>query len=266
MPAGPISHRHRLSYRWVLRGICPVLTAIPLLLGVANPCFAAGSAPAPAQQTDPESPSTPAPAVVPSAPGSSTDEGALIAGEVALGALTVSAIGVAGYYAVAYQPPQLDMVIPRTTATSNALNLGGLAALIAAPFLAAKVVCRVGGSSADYEGGCGFSVGLAYGLGATAALVAAAATSRPPPSDPGCNPDGGCPTGTSGSPIATLIAYAAGCTIGAVVGWNVSKHRKDGLLAWLQPIDRAGPPRAMLAEQIEWTPAVIQAPLVAFAF
>ena len=80
--------------------------------------------------------------------------------------------------------------------------------------------------------------------------------------------------GTGPSAVAVLVTYIVGVTTGAVVGWNLSKTRKDDSLS-LQPIFRAGPPPAALAD---WSdPALrslgrqddvmsIQAPLIAFAF
>lgn len=231
------------------------------MLSVALPSFGSDAVPAPVQQTDPEAPSLPPVSQLPFAEKPRTNEGALIVGEFALSTLTLSAIGVASYYAMTYQPPSLDMAIPRTTAVSNAVNLGGLAALLAAPFLAAKLVCSVGGSSPDFDGNCGLSVGLAYGGGGLGVLVAFAATThlRPGTCNDGCGI-------TGPSPVATLIAYVAGATLGAVAGWNFSKRRKDGFVAWLQPIYRAGPERPMLSARFESTPGTIQVPVVAFAF
>ena len=47
--------------------------------------------------------------------------------------------------------------------------------------------------------------------------------------------------------VAVLVAYLVGVATGAVVGWNLSKVRKDESLA-LQPIFRAGPPPEALAD------------------
>jgi hypothetical protein len=203
------------------------LGVLLLLLGAARPSFGADAAPA--QQVDPEAPVPPhrAAAVAPSVAGPRTSEAALIAGEVALGTVTASAIGVAGAYAFVYQPPQFDSAIPRTTAGSTALNLVGLTALLAGPLVAAKLVCGVGRWSSEYEGGCGGAIGLAYVVGAAAALAADAATTHPPPAS--CDD---CPyTGPSFAPV--VIAYVVGVSVGAIVGWNLSKHRKDGGLALL---------------------------------
>ena len=194
------------------------------------------------------------------APQAPTNEGALIAGEVALSTLTLSAIGVAGSYALVYHPPQRDMPLPPTTAASTALNLAGLTVLLAGPLIAAKLVCGVGRWSSAYEGSCGPSIGLAYAVGGVATLVVDGATTHPPPAS--CNE---C-ANTGPSAAAVLIAYVAGATIGAVVGWNLSKHRKDSSQAWLQPISRGAPPLAVLAQRVGWTPLAVQAPLLAFAF
>jgi hypothetical protein len=63
--------------------------------------------------------------------------------------------------------------------------------------------------------------------------------------------------------------------LGAVIAWNVSKHKKDESLA-LQPMTRAAPPREALAD---WTEPLVRSsgriavggagrevPLIAFAF
>jgi hypothetical protein len=191
---------------------------------------------------------------------SRTNEAALVAGEVAVSTLTLGAIGLAGSYALVYEPAQGNLPVARPTTASTALNIGGLTALVAAPYLAAKLVCGIGRWSSDYEGGCGSAIGIAYGVGGLATLVALGATTHPPP--PSCNE---C-ANTGPSSTALLISYVAGATFGAVIGWNLSKRRKDGSEAFLQPITRAGPPRAALAEGIAWTPVSAQMPLLAFAF
>jgi hypothetical protein len=254
------------------RRICQVFALLVLLFGTATQVFAQDPAVVPplpseaprsppAQEADPESPAPPPRATVTAtAPQARTNEAALIAGEVALSTLTLSAIGVAGAYALVYHPPQGNMPLPPSTAASTTLNLVGLAALLAGPLIAAKLVCGVGRWSADYEGGCGLSIGLAYGVGGVAASVADGVTTHRPPAT--CNE---C-ANTGPSAPAMLIAYVAGATIGAVVGWNLSKHRKDGSQAWLQPIYRAGSPPLGISQRLEWTPVVAQVPLLAFAF
>jgi hypothetical protein len=47
-----------------------------------------------------------------------------------------------------------------------------------------------------------------------------------------------------------LAGYVLGATLGATVGWNISKRSKTELAA-IQPIDRAGPSPAQAASWIE---------------
>jgi hypothetical protein len=120
----------------------------------------------------------------------------------------------------------------------------------------------------ELRGTCGWSIGLAY-LGIAAAGFAALATTGKQPA----NCDECAIPGPSA--LAVLVAYIVGVTTGAVVGWNLSKVRKDESLA-LQPIFRAGPPPEALADWLDPTlrssgrrtgdAMSVQVPLVAFAF
>ena len=181
--------------------------------------------------------------------------------EVAVAALIMTGLGVGGYYALSYQPTY--ETAPRSTTASTTLNLTGLAALLAAPAIAGRFVCSIGRRSADYEGSCGYSIAFAY-LGTLAAGIAFEATFRKQP--PNCY-DCAIP---GPSAAAVLISYIAGVTTGAVVGWNLTKRRKDDLAA-LEPIFRAGPPPEALANWTDPTLGTsaalrIQVPLIAFAF
>jgi hypothetical protein len=240
----------------------PTVTVAPPE-GAAAPLPAPVPALAPPQASDPDVPLRAVPEVIPSRSAARTSEGELVAGEILVGALVMTGLGIPGHYALSYQPTY--ETIPRSTPASITLNLAGLAALGLAPALAARLVCGIGRWSSDYEGSCGWAIGLAY-LGLLAPAVAAAATTGSQP--PNCY-DCAIP---GPSAAAVLTAYILGVTTGAVMGWNLSKHRKDDSLA-LQPIERAGPPPAALADWSDPAPTsrlsrplAATLPAIAFAF
>jgi hypothetical protein len=221
-----------------------------------------------AQQHDPDAPVQPVlhPSPALSASAARTGEVELVAAEIVVASLVTTGLSVGGYYALAYQPTY--ETIPTSTTASSTLNLMGIVALLAAPAIAGRLVCGIGRLSSDYEGTCGWSIGLAY-LGLVAAGFADFATTGKQPA----NCDECAIPGPS--VVAVLVAYIVGVTTGAVVGWNLSKVRKDESLA-LQPIFRAGPPPAALADWFDPTlrssgrgtgdAMSVRLPLVAFAF
>ncbi len=230
-----------------------------------------GPAPAPAapppltaaQASDPDAPVRSVPPPSPPAPTASGGDGALVAAEILLGGLVMSAIGISSYYAVDYQPTY--ETIPRSTTASNVLNVAGVIGILGAPALTGRLVCGIGRFSTEYEGSCGWAIGLAY-LGLLAPSFTGIATAgKQPPNCYDCAIPGP-------SVPAVLTAYIAGVTIGAVLGWNLSKHRKEDALS-LQPIFRAGPPPARLAEWTDLLPRAptngsvgVSWPAIAFAF
>jgi hypothetical protein len=196
-------------------------------------------------------------------PSPPTNEGELVAGEIAVAALVMTGLGVPGYFAASYQPTYTT--VPRSTPTSTALNLAGLAALLGAPALAGRLVCGIGRWSTEYDGTCGWSIGFAYvGLLAPSFTWLATTGKRPPDCYDCAIPGPSVP--------AVLVAYIVGVATGAVVGWNITKRRKEDALA-LQPIEHAGPPPASLADWTEpaprWRisePPGLSVPVLAFAF
>jgi hypothetical protein len=222
------------------------------------------------QQIDPDAPTRAQPrpwSTLPPAPLTGPSEAFLVAGEVLVGSLSITGLGLAGYYGLAYAPSSTDGV-PRSTTGSTTLNLGGVAVLLAGPAIAGWLVCTIGKRSITYEGRCGATMGFAAAAGVTLAVVADGLTTHAPPA--GCDE---CASTHSGA--ATLIGYVAGVTLGAVITWNISKHKKEESFA-LQPITRAGPARNALAD---WTAPLVRssgrntmsnsgpvAPLIAFSF
>jgi hypothetical protein len=215
-----------------------------------------GAAPAPAapppvtaaRASDSDAPmrSVPVPSTLTSTTSRGGD-GPLVAAEIVVGGLVMSAIGISSYYAVDYQPTY--ETIPRSTTASNVLNVTGLIGILGAPVLTARLICGIGRWSTEYEGSCGWAIGLAYlGLLAPSFTWLATAGKQPPNCYDCAIPGPSVP--------AVLTAYIVGVTTGAVLGWNLSKHRKDEALS-LQPIFRAGPPPATLAE---WTELLPRAP------
>jgi hypothetical protein len=84
---------------------------------------------------------------------------------------------------------------------------------------------------------------------------------------------------SSGQPYVSRWAQAAGYVfgpaLGAVVGWNLSKHRRKGAPS-LAPIGRAGPPQEATeawrepllrsSERATLAQPGVEVPLLAFAF
>jgi hypothetical protein len=231
---------------------------------------AAPPSPRATQQIDPDVAPPPPPrpsSLSPSARLGGPSEGLLIGGELIVGSLTAAGLGVGGAYALSYAPPSSNG-IPRSTTASTALNLGGLATLLASPFVVGRLVCAIGRLSVDYEAGCAGTIGTAYASGLGLWLVAIELTAHAPP--PTCNE---CATTHNGK--AELLGYVSGVALGAVIGWNLSKRKRDESVA-LHPINNAGPPPATLAA---WTEPLVrtsqrttvagsgcEVPLIAFAF
>jgi hypothetical protein len=241
---------------------------IPPLAGASVPPLALQPLSRAPQRSDPDAPIQPVPHPSPvlSTSAARTGEGEFVAAEIVVASLVMTGLGVGGHFALAYQPKY--ETIPMSTTASTSLNLTGIVALLAAPAIAGRLVCGIGRLSASYEGSCGWSIGLAY-IGISAAGFAALATTGKQPT----NCDECAIPGPS--VVAVLVAYIVGVATGAVVGWNLSKVRKDESLA-LQPIFRAGPPPAALADWFDPTlrssvrrtgdAMSVQVPLIAFAF
>jgi hypothetical protein len=140
---------------------------------------------------------------------------------------------------------------------------GGFVALLAAPAATGGVVCAIGSGSDYFDGRCGTAVSGAY-VGALAAIpMAILFSTRPNNSDL-------LPPAVSGA----LLGYVIGTTVGAVVGWNVSRTRKDAPRADAARLDalaaaRGAPWREPLLPRgaaLEGGGPRLTAPVLAFRF
>lgn len=186
-------------------------------------------------------------------PPSGSDAG-LIAGEVLVGFLTSTAsLIVAG-------------------AVAGAVPVVGVPLVLLAPAATGGVVCALGGTSELTTGRCGSAIGGAY-VGSllmipTAYLFYSLASDSPDGLDKLGALLGG-----------AIIGYLVGTTVGAVIGWNVSKEPKQDTAARRLPaVDAAGQRQALVdaSARASWTEplrprgaergARLTVPLVAFRF
>lgn len=190
-----------------------------------------------AQRVDPDVPVQPMvrPSLtLPPNPKAGPGDGSLVAAEILLGSLGATGIGLVGYLGVSQ--------------SSNLLEVGGIAVFLAGPVVVGQIVCAIGESSSEYTGGCGPTIGFSY-MGLILVPLAGAITAHRQPLE-GDLDFGGSPHTYTYSSAALFVGYIGGVALGATLGWNIWKRRKDELIT-LYPIGRASPPPAALADWVE---------------
>ena len=103
-------------------------------------------------------------------------------------------------------------------ATDAGLIAGAVAGgwpILFGPLVTGGLVCAIGNASSSYDGSCGAAIGGAY-LGSLLLIPMALVFNGQG------NSDDEVPTFFVGA----LLGYVVGTTVGAVVGWNVSRARK----------------------------------------
>jgi len=203
------------------------------------------------QQVDPDPPPHLRGPVPPPSPPS---DAPLVVLETVAGTATMVGVAAVGYFIANAAVDQ----------SSGFLAVVALGDLVVGPAVAGSVTCAIGRHSESNEGGCGWAI-----LGAYVGLVAILPMSLV---HDGVNPANGQPYV---SRWAQAAGYVGGAALGAIVGWNLSKHHRRGAPS-LAPIERAGPPPEAMAawrepllrssEQESLAPPVVELPLLAFAF
>lgn len=160
----------------------------------------------------------------------------------------------------------IGLLVGAAEAKSKPLDYVSLAAM---PAAGGWIVCGLGRTSPDYEGGCGPSVvggyvgALTFGL--SAAYFGATYFSHQ-------GPDGGRDSPDEGAVYATALAFVVGAAVGATVAWHLFKRPRHDHAA--VTLGAAAPPPAALAAWSELrarpvaarAPAAVGVPLLSLRF
>jgi hypothetical protein len=137
------------------------------------------------------------------------------------------------------------------------------------PAVGGRIVCALGQSSQEYEGGCAPTILGGYLgallLGIPMWYVGAAAFSP-------ASSDGGYNQGV-GAVLGAALGVVVGTAVGATIGWQASKERRDALLDDLT----LGPPPSPPARAAAWSelqprsvtaraPVAVAVPLLSLRF
>jgi hypothetical protein len=145
---------------------------------------------------------------------------------------------IAGESAVAYLTASLTagvgLLVGLTQGTGGLVLVG-----LAGPAATGGVVCAVGSGSNSFDGDCRYAIGGAYlgGLVAIPMAVLAHASAASSSSDR-----------LLSTWLAGILGYAIGSTVGAVVGWNVSRTPKNDRSENVAALDALAAARA-----VPWT-------------